>query len=349
MLQKSGGWAFVAEKQADIDRATQTSGGSLADEKLFADAMRSYADDSAAKVYLSGASLQQQIDQGLNGSGAPPGLARKFPSLESISGAVRIERNGVLSDSDVTTGRKLGLRQGSAAVADRLPAGALLYLSFSNLDKAVRKGLQVAAQVIPSFDRQRSQVESALGLSVDGDILPLLSKDGAVAVYPGKPIPTVVVALNVPNEDKARKLVDRVVSLAELSGAVTPKKVTIAGIPAEEIAVPNAGFSVFYAVFDGRIVASNTRSGISGLRAGGKKLADDPLYKEALSAASAPDDVIALLYLNLHAGIPLVLNLANDPTITPEVRANLKPLRSALVAVSQDGRRLRISEFVTIK
>lgn len=351
VTRRSGGWTFFAEKEADIDRAMRTSGGTLADRQPFEDAMQAYPDDSAARFFVAGSFLQDAFDKGMSDSGAPMGLSRRLGTLESISGAVKIERDGVAADSALTTARKLGLRQGRPALAGELPAGALVYLSFSNLDAAVRKGLEIAADLVPNFSQQRAQVETALGFSIENDVLPLLSKDGAVAVYPapGSRIPTVIVALNVPNESKARNLVDRVVSLAQLGGAVSPRKVRIGGIDAEEIPVPNAGFSIFYAVFDGKIVASNTRRGISSLRAGGKKLSADPVYKEALSAASAPGDVVALLYLNLKDGIPLVLGLANDPSITPEVRANLRPLRSAVVAMSQDDRRLRFSEFVTIK
>ena len=66
----------------------------------------------------------------------------------------------------------------------------------------------------------------------------------------------------------------------------------------------------------------------------------------------APDETASFIYANLDAGLPYVFDFAetSEPgSITPDVRANTMPLRSAVLYAEQDGKRTSLSGFLTIK
>ena len=76
----------------------------------------------------------------------------------------------------------------------------------------------------------------------------------------------------------------------------------------------------------------------------------------ALDASSAPGETLGFVYANLKLTIPLVFGIldaaseSDSPEAIPaDVRANTKPLRSAILYTKQDGDRTTISGFVTIK
>ena len=60
----------------------------------------------------------------------------------------------------------------------------------------------------------------------------------------------------------------------------------------------------------------------------------------------------AFFYANLGAGLPYIYKFAESSTpgsITPEVRANTKPLQSVFLYAKRDGKRVSLSGFLTIK
>ena len=86
------------------------------------------------------------------------------------------------------------------------------------------------------------------------------------------------------------------------------------------------------------------------------KLSDDAVYQEALAASSAPDETSGFVYTNLKVALPLLFGLGDamsesdsPEAISPDVRANTKPLQSAILYTKQDGKRTTISGFLTIK
>ena len=89
-------------------------------------------------------------------------------------------------------------------------------------------------------------------------------------------------------------------------------------------------FVVFFGTFDGKLVVTNGEDAVGKLRESGSKLGDSEAFKDAKSAAGAPDETTGFTYLNLEDGIPLVERFAQvggDP-VPPEVRENLEPLKS---------------------
>jgi hypothetical protein len=159
----------------------------------------------------------------------------------------------------------------------------------------------------------------------------------------------VLIALRVPDESKAQKIVDRFAALAALGGQEV-RPVTVHGFAGKEIVLD--GLSITALVADGKLLVSNDRARVDQALGNGEKLALDPVYQEALDASGAPREMSSLVYLNLKSGIPYVfdrLGAAASGSIRPEVRANTAPLHSTVLYSKQDGDRATISGFLTIK
>ena len=107
------------------------------------------------------------------------------------------------------------------------------------------------------------------------------------------------------------------------------------------------------AVSKGMLIVTNSRSALAAIGGSGKKLAADPLYKEARSAAKAPDDTTGFAYVNLHAALPTIFGLAessgSSSASLAEARANTKPLQSVFVYGTKDGDVTRLGGFLEIK
>ena len=84
----------------------------------------------------------------------------------------------------------------------------------------------------------------------------------------------------------------------------------------------------------------------------GKKLADDPVFKEARSSAKAPDKTNGFLYVNLHTALPAILDFVSSTSSSPgavEARANTKPLQSVFLYATKDGDVTRLGGFLVVK
>jgi hypothetical protein len=244
----------------------------------------------------------------------------------------------------------------AAELDDTLPSGALVYLSFGDLEQYFNQALASAGGQSPEFGRQLKQVQQALGFSLKDDLLPLFSKEGAIAVYDAsESTPDVLFALRVDDEQKATELIDRLAALAGLAH-VDVQPLSIHGAEGKAFAYPEDNLTIYAVVGDGTVLVSNTRARIESALGNGAKLSDDGVYREALDESSAPDETSGFVYANLKLTIPAVFGLidavsdSDSPeAIPPDVRANVRPLHSAIVYTKQDGDRTTLSGFVTIK
>jgi hypothetical protein len=164
-----------------------------------------------------------------------------------------------------------------------------------------------------------------------------------------------LLALRTDDEDKATKLIDRLAALAALAG-VPAKPVVVGDAKGKTFSYPEEDLTITAVVGDGKVLVSNNRARIADALGDGKKLSDDEVYKEALGASSLPDKTSGFVYTNLKLTLPLIFGIADSlseagspEAIPPDVRANIEPLRSALLYSKQDGKRTTISGFLTIK
>jgi hypothetical protein len=355
--RKIDGWTVFADNKKSLDNfeQAQSSGDSLSDKDAFRDAMKDLPDDATLRGYVSGESLYALINK--EAATDPDAktfeqFSKSFGRLESLSFSTAAEDDGVAVEAAFTNTKEYNIGNYKPELDDALPSGALLYLSFGNLEDFFNRTLASADESFPAFKAQRSQIEAALGFELKTDLFPLFSKEGAIAIYKGGELaPNVLFVLRVPDEAKARRIVDRFAALASLGGG-TSRTVKVHGVDATEITIAEAGFSILAAVTDGKAFVTNSKTELEQALGDAKKLADDAVYQEARDAAGAPDETASFVYTNLEAGLPYVFDFAerDEPgSITPDVRANTKPLQSAVFYAEQDGKRTSLSGFLTIK
>jgi hypothetical protein len=348
------GWTVTADSQATLDAfdAARAS-GKLSDVDLFKKAMKQLPSDAMAKLYVSGKDVQEAVGKALASSGATAGAVGSLGSLDSIAAAASAEQDGVSVDGDIAASPKNQPEAYTPTLPSELPAGALLLVSFAHLDKPLKSVLEQVKSSNPSFSKQLGQAEGLLGLSVEGDVLPALGGEGAVAVYPpaaGDTTPAIALVLKVDDEAKVRDLLKKLVSLARLSGQLQVITVTVGGVEVQKFTIQ--GVSVLVSVFDGKLVVTNADSLIEALHAtSGNRLGDDLNYQEATKNAGLPSEVLGFAYANLESGLPAVFGLAEQSgsTVPQTVRENTKPLKSVLLYASKDGDRFSVGGFLTIK
>jgi hypothetical protein len=229
-----------------------------------------------------------------------------------------------------------------------VPAGAILYLSFNNVGNQLDQLVDQYSSSQPDFDRQRAELESALGLRLD-DIVDVLRGEGAFALYrTSSSTPDVLFAVSVDDEAKARRLVDRLSGLAALTGTATSTNVRIAGISATEISY--SGTSVYSAVFGGDLVLTNSRSVIEDMAGDAPTLAGDADYKSAVAASDMPTETNGFVYMDLRGGLDWGFSYAESQgtTVPDSWRENTEALRSVLMYSAKEGDSFRFAGFLGI-
>ena len=353
---KIDGWTVFADNQKSLDNfaAAHSAGNSLSDEDAFKDAMGDLPDDSVVRGYLPGQAIADAIEK--EAAKQPDAQSFKqftdsFGKLRYVSFSSAAQDEGVSVQAGFETDQELKTGSYDAELDGTLPAGALLYLSFGDLRQALDEGLDNAAKQSPEFRQQLAQIQEALGFNLKEDVVPIFSKEGALAVYNGAATPDALLALRTDDEDKATKLIDRLAALAGLAG-IPAKPVLVGDAKGKTFSYPEEDLTITAVVGDGKVLVSNNRALIEDALGDGKKLSDDEVYKEALDASSVPDKTSGFVYSNLKLTLPLVFTDAGEfdtGYVAPDVRANIKPLRSALLYSKQDGKRTTISGFLTIK
>jgi Protein of unknown function (DUF3352) len=355
VTREVGGWEVLADSNAKIDAYEQAvSSGKLSDSKAFKDAIGRVPADALARVYVAGAPVTSALETSLEKSGAAPGVTNDFGTLDSAVVSAKAEDKGIRLDGDVAAKLVSPPDEYSAGLTSDLPSGALLYVSFDQLDRQVRQILKAVGEARPSFNQQLSQVESLLGISLEKDVLPIVSGEGAIAIYPssGQGLPAIELVLKESDAAKARKLLDRVGAIAGLGGGLTVKKVRVSGVEVDELSLPVlGGLSIYYGVFDGKLVVTNSQAAISALRSGGQKLADDPVFKRISNEAGMPGKTVGFAYVNLASGLPALFGIAGSlgQSIAPTVIENTKPLQAALVYATRSGDHYPLGGFLEIK
>jgi hypothetical protein len=359
--RKIDGWTVFADNQQALDKfaAARASGDALSDEDAFKDAMTGLPSDAALRGYVAAKPVYALIQK--EAADDPDTQAFKtflesFGRLKYISFSSSAQDDGVAVRAGYESTKAMDMGSYAAELDDTLPAGALVYLSFGDLEQYFNEALSTASEGSPEFGKQLEQIQKALGLSLKDDLLPLFSKEGAIAVYnASESVPDLLFALRVEDEAKATELIDRLAALAGLAD-VDVRPISIQGAQGKVFDYPEENLTIYAVVGDGKVLVSNTRARIEAALGDGQKLSDDSVYEEALDASSTPDETSGFVYANLKLTIPALFGLLDAASesdspeaLPPDVRANVKPLQSAILYAKQDGDRTTVSAFVTIK
>ena len=276
---KIDGWTVFTDKQAVLDRFQQAraSGERLSDVQAFKDAAGELASDAVVRGWINGEAIYDAFereaarDQDLKQF---RDFSKSFGTLEYLTLSAGAEEEGVRLEAAYKTDKEEKFGEFSPELDDVLPADALAYISFGNLEDYFNSLLDSADESFPEFQRERSKIEKALGFSLKSDLLPLFSKEGAIAVYRGGELefPRLLFLLSV-DEEEATRVIERLVALAELSGDATSRTVKVGDADATEVRF-KSGLSVFALVQDGKAYVASAKSLLEQALSG-SKLADD--------------------------------------------------------------------------
>jgi len=346
------GWVLAAQKASTLTAfAKAREAGTLGDTSAFKDGIAGVQTDGLALAYVPGSTINTgatKVAQGQPLSSAQ--VTKALGTVQSLAASASAEDNGVRFDVRGSVDKAPSSSTFEPSLDETLPAKPLLFVDLYGLGKTVRKALDAYQQQDPNFAQQRSQVEKALGLTLNEDVFPVLDNESAVGVYgasSGGSLPVTIDVAVKADEAKATKLMERVGALLELGGSGKAATVNVNGLHATELTFTGQGISVLWAVIDGKLLISTSRAGLAALHDGSGKLADDTAYTDALSAADVPSKVSLLLYSDLQTAVPFVIQ-AGGSSVDAETRANLKPLRSVVASATQDGDSYVLSGFVGI-
>ena len=335
-----GDWTAFSDSAAVLDKFERArADGTLADSSDFRDAMDQVGGDAIARLYVNGSALQR--------SGLPKALNRLALSVKAEGEGVRVEGAAELAENSEVSGSE----PFKAELPHEVPAGALVYLDVNDLGSQLKALRDMVAEADPSVDADIARAEHELGVSLDEDVFPLFSGETGFYVRRGLIIPELTLVTHVDNEQAAMatvgKLVEGLREYVPMLG--TERDVEIDGVPAKEVPL-KAPFSLYYAAFDGHLVITTSKDGISALREQDDRLADDPAFKDALDQAGVPDETTGFGYVDLKSAIPYVLGLfeLNGGTVPPELRTNLEPLQHLTFYGTKDGHTVKFAGLLAV-
>jgi hypothetical protein len=108
--------------------------------------------------------------------------------------------------------------------------------------------------------------------------------------------------------------------------------------------------TIFYAGFDGKLVATNNGALLAETNADGEKLSGDATYERARELADVPGEIESILYVNLNEGAALAFDLAerSGESVPPQVRENVDPLDSFIAYSTREDGRSRAAGFLAL-
>ena len=344
------GWTVYANHQSTLKKfEAERSSGSLSDDKAFQDAYANLPSEAIAKAFFSGSVIQQRLQQSLAQTSLPlmSPISNQSSKLESLSAALVPEQTGVKLHVNANGNLPGSPSTFTPGLPAELPSGALLYVSFSNLESSLRSALQKASQLYPQLDAARAQLETLGGFSVDKNLLPLFGGEGAVAVYPGQKLPTLDVVFKISDEAEANKVIAGVAKLAQLSKKV--KVTTAKGVTQFQVSKTT---TISVAVLNGMLIVTNQASSLAGISGLTQMLADDPEYKQAVEGSGLPAHTSGFVYVNTPQAVKYqLISSAHQlhQRVNPTVLAQVSHLQGALMYVDKHGGNYEFTGFLGIK
>ena len=180
--------------------------------------MEGMPDDAAVRGYLPGKPISDQIEA--EAAKSPDtqefkNFSDSFGDLRYVAFSSAAEDDGVSVQAAYETSKEMDAPSYDAELDSTLPAGALLYLSFGDIEQNFDRVLKSAEGQSPELRNHLEQLQQALGFDLKDNVLPLFSQEGALGVYGGgQSVPEIVLALRVDEEDKATRLINRLAAIA---------------------------------------------------------------------------------------------------------------------------------------
>jgi Protein of unknown function (DUF3352) len=348
------GWTVLAENQQSLDAFRERLDGPRLDgSEDFGRAMEDLEEGALAHVFVNGDKLASAAQ---SEPGAPQ-LDALLPGgeLPSFGMAFDVEADSARVDGRAVFGGEnpFATESYEAELPGQVPGDVLAYLSFNDLETAFSRFRDVAAESDPEAERQLGMAEGLLGVSLEEDVLPLLSGEGALYVRAGVPIPEVTLVTEIEDEEKALETLDKIVAFASgfsqsFQGTGT---VEIDGVEVRKVGVDLPNSPLYYAAFDGLLVVTTSQEGIVALRQESDRLSDSEAFDDALDRAGVPGETQGFGYVDLESVVPLWLGLGSvaGGEIDPEAQAFLDPLQSLVFYGDQDDETASFTLFLGVE
>jgi len=344
VYREVSGWYLASDKQASIDKVLKGSGGSLADNSTFKDALGKLPGDALVKAYLNGKELGALVREAAaqqGGTTFDPSTAG-LDKLDYVSASLSAESNGlrVRGAAKGAGTNALGAGDYSSSLLDNVPGDALAFLSFRGGGTADQlKKLESNPQTAKSLQ----QLQATLGVSLD-DLLALIRNEVGFYLRPGAGIPEFSLALSPSDKTAALSTLDK---LAAKVAALTGGKVTSGTVRTIDF----GQFALHYGLAGDQVLITSGLNGISDFGGSESKLPDSADFKEAKSAAGMPDSNGGFIYLDIKNAIPLIEGFAalSGQPLPPNVAGNLRPLRSFVAWSAGSGDSRTFDAFLEIK
>jgi len=218
---------------------------------------------------------------------------------------------------------------------------AALYVEVPSITCALRALANRSKEVAATLRRFGRLAESAGGVSLKKEVLPLLEHRGALIATPGEAAPVLTLVVDDVDETQALDLFSRLQPALirlfggrELGSAPTFGSADVEGVTAATAQLA-PGLELSYAAFDGRLVVSTALAGIAAVKKA-KGLSDNDGFDAVLG--DRPDELSALVFLDLNQLLTLgeQAGLAEDPRYLA-LRDDLQKLRAAGAVLSREG------------
>lgn len=352
------GAILFADTRADLKTAidAHAAGGdkTLAGNDRFTEAIGKLPSDTFAQFYVdSGSLVKQQVAD--SGQGQNLDALTKLADAR-IAASVAAEPDGVRLKGVVLGSPENPDAEFTPKLDDKVPADAIAYVGFANLQSqvgTVLKQLESTGQgdMVNQLKAGSAQLPALLGVSLD-DLKALTTKEHAVVVTKGTPMPGAVLALEVEDGARAQKTLDTLrekvpVALAQFAPTTNLppwKQVTLeGGVQGWDLPVSPTG-GVTYGV-DGNLALLGTSPGaVRAVQRPVQPLSQLAEFTDA--TADMPDKVTGLAWIN--AGEALRLAEASGAYANnPAALANARKVKS-VVAWSTGGAEPTFEVFVRI-
>lgn len=340
-------WHVIADERATIDRFKQARNeGVLSGSATYKEAMAELPANALATVYVNGNVLTRAIaKQAKTTAGPVPGIGR----IGWLSGALTAQTAGLALDFRLK-GDELTVSPFEAELPGEVPAGVSLFVDFKGLDAALEQ-----LKRSPALQKQLGSAEQALGGLLD-EVIGLFKNEGAVYIRPGATGNEYTLVLKVDDEAAAGATLDKLGTLVGAFAQKAPEQVDVAGVPAKKIVLGKS--TVYYAVFDGKLVLTNAEGAIRGLKGGGQRLADSQAWQDVKTSAALPDQTAGIFYADVQKLLPVIEKLqassssgsgSSSKPLSPQAKRNLAPLGTVLLYGAVNGNVATAKGFVSVR
>lgn len=332
--EEVAGWHVIARNRATIDRfKSARNEGSLASSDAYKDATDGLDPHALASVYADGAAVTKALDRRFKtGNGPIPGFGRISWAAAALSA-----EPGALGVHARLKGDEIEVSAYKAKLPAEVPTPVSLFVDEKGLDATLDE-----LKRSPALTANLGSVAKLLGSGLLDDVIELFRGEAALYVRPLPKGPEYTLVVKVDDEDRANQTLDRLTTLAGAASQTLPEHPRIEGVLATKLTV--AKTTLYYGVFDGKVVVTTQPSGIRGLVRQGPRLADSPGWKAAADAAQLPDETAGIAYADVQRALPLIQTLAGA-----KPHDGLAPLGVGMLWASVEGSVLSVRGSVAVR